>query len=388
MRPGRVHEWWGEPTAKRRRRKRQHVEVFHLDTDLSDGERWAVAEALKAEGEECRACEKHKLADRIMAEAERYQRCGKDAVLMECPSDLEQYFVLARCRSRICEPCGRIHKLDLQRQIKPLIQQVAANKKPGWGVAMLTLTVTTHRWGDTMPKLDDLRRFQKETFEFMRLFFGKWVAKRSRNGKVVEVRRPKKQLKEGEDPRVWKGAGWVGSLEFGADNNNAHGHFLVYGPFIDWNLLKSAWEKITGDSSGVFIRRLHSPKEAIDYVLKYVTKPPVTESFGRIAAYALAVKGTRRIRTGGIFFGKVRRRTQKRRCRCVHCGSALRSSLNTRPLEDCRHMLNLWEEYRRIEGHHRSREPARLPWRETASGKPADWGWLVSTTYTSQVATR
>ena len=305
--------------------KHSHTEVFELGTDLSYGERYIVADAMRRDAQEIYATGDWKRGGKLVLEADRYQNCRLEAGLFDCRDCELHYYAKIVCRSRICEHCGRIYGRRLRQKMVPLISQVAAKKKKGYFLSLLTLTVTSERWGDRMPDRKDIDRLYKETSLFLRRWFGKYKTRYSKSGKVVEVRRKKKQLEKGQSPRIWIGAGWIATLEVGADNNNAHCHAIVYGPYRPYEEMLDDWKRITGDSSGVHIKPAHNPAKMADYILKYITKPPMTDDYTRIARYARMIKGTRRLRTGGAFYNKIKadKRESTGRCRCLKCGGHL-----------------------------------------------------------------
>lgn len=98
-----------------------------------------------------------------------------------------------------------------------------------------------------------------------------------------------------------KGCGAFAVIEIGK-NNNIHVHILVYGFYVPQKAISDAWLKITGDSSIVWIKQIHSAKKCIGYLLKYVTKPQDTDDPKALARFLDLMIGVRRIRTYGIFY--------------------------------------------------------------------------------------
>lgn len=254
---------------------------------------------------------------KIDIEADRFENCKHQAVDLQCPDCRKRYFVPISCRSRICPTCAWQYSKMLQDQIVPLIREVNSHKRRGYVLALLTLTVTSKRYGDELPDREGIKRLYRETSDFLRLHYGKYKAHRSPSGKIVEDR------SKGE--RIHQGAGWIATLEFGKDNNNAHCHAIVYGPYISQGTLKKEWSEITGDSFIVDIRAARGDMRRVsEYVLKYITKPPNTESYDRVADYSLTIKGSRRLRTGGIFYNRIKNvHTEKSRCACIFCNARL-----------------------------------------------------------------
>lgn len=320
----------------------RHLDVFDAGDDLSEGERVIVGGFLIQLAESL----DKKSAERLRLEADRYCACGRRAMLLQCPKDYSRYFVRLYCHARICERCSRVLVGHLKRSITPVVSEAMRKDRRGFVLSQITLTVTSKRFGD-FPDRAGIARLYRESGEFLKLWFGKWISRRSKSGKVVEVRRPKRSVKEGEDPRKWLGAGWVATSEVGHDNNNLHVHALVYGPIRSWRILRHEWAKITGDSFGVDIRK-KSLREGVNYVLKYIAKPPRTDSYSRLADYTHAIKGSRRLRSGGIFYNRFKKVKKERTdSTCIHCGGSLRLDGYADDWQSCGH-LDLYAENRAI----------------------------------------
>ena len=228
--------------------------------------------------------------EKMLMESDRFAACGRDDMKFYCRECQSTFRVRMSCRSRVCPECQAVYVKKLKKKMLPVISRTVANQKRGYRLSLVTLTVTSRRFGDALPDRDGIKRLYAETSKFMRLHYGKFKCHLSKAGNVIENR------------KRWLGAGWVAVLEFGNDNNNAHCHLVVYGPIRQWHGLKASWQAITGDSHGVDIRVIRQPDKAIAYVLKYISKPPQTDSYDRIADYAAAIKGSRRVRSGGIFY--------------------------------------------------------------------------------------
>lgn len=209
---------------------------------------------------------------------------------------------------------------DLYNVLRPLISK----RQRGYGLFLLTLTTDTARYEDT-PTRKDIDRLYKESNSFFSLFYGKHQAYVTKSGKVIEdkrhfdytrshgknvkTRRQPKMIDTPKGPRAdyrkFRGAGYISTLELGRNNNNLHIHALVYGPYIPKTKLVETWKKMTGDSYIVDIRPVRELKGAAWYVLKYIVKPPQVDSYDALAEYAIMIKGSRRLRAGGIFFDRI-----------------------------------------------------------------------------------
>lgn len=251
----------------------------------------------------------------FLAEAYHYETCGDNTRVVQCEACTTKFRVDVKCKSRICEDCGRHYYQQIVKPLREVIALILANKRKGYAASMVTLTVTTKRFGNRMPTRADISRIYRESTAFFRLFCGRYRGVFTKAGNVRE------------DRKRWLGAGSISVLEVGADNNNLHIHALCYMPFVHQSVLKRAWSKITGDSFHVDIRAAYgrSAHDLAWYILKYVTKPPSSESYTGIANYAWMIKGSRRLRSSGMFYNHVRplRSVDKLAFNCAICGGNL-----------------------------------------------------------------
>lgn len=318
---------FGRHKPHRRIGKRRHTEVFELGSDLSSPERKVVAnwlnEKADAYGDNFLSSRQR---DKLRVEADRYERCGKDGIGFACPECGAQYYTRTFCKSRICERCARIYVKQLKPSIERAVGQLTSRRKKGYLLGLLTLTVTSKRFGNDLPDSEALKRLYSETSKFLRLYYGKYKGQWTKTEKIRENR------------KRFIGAGWVAVLEVGKDNNNAHCHCLVYGPYRSQSSMKADWQKITGDSWGVDIRPIRNPREATAYVLKYITKPCPTDSYARLADYSVMIKGCRRLRSGGTLFNRFkivkRKRDDWHGLMCLFCPRKLHPD-GIHALENC-----------------------------------------------------
>jgi hypothetical protein len=298
------------------------TEIFSVDSDLSDGERLLVASYMTeiAKGYELDDPNRARL---LKNEAQRYCACSRQGIRLQCPLDYLRYYIRVFCYSRLCEKCGRLYVKTLQETILPVVRAIEEKDKRGYVLAQVTLTVTSKRYGNSLPDRAGIARLYRESTSLLRRFYGKFALKKSKTGKWHE------------DRKRYIGAGWLAALEVGKDNNNLHIHALVYGPIRSQELLRKAWIDITGDSFGVDIRK-KSPKDAVAYVLKYIAKPPTTDSYERMAEYADMIKGSRRFRSGGVLYNRFKRvKKEPKPCTCIVCGSILRYETVIDSIFDC-----------------------------------------------------
>ena len=260
---------------------------------------------------------------------ERFRRCSREGRVKICPHCHIKFFRRLYCKARLCDVCARIYGRQVYKKVMHLIGPSVASRKKGWTVAMLTLSESSGKYRSHYPNQDEYKRFNRNVGAFCRLFYGKFRGRFSRTGKVVE------------DRKHFRGAGSIGVNEFGQDNNNLHCHLLIYGPWIPWADLQRAWVRITGGDTGCFIEPIRNPGKAAHYVAKYITKAPRFLDPARAIEYVKAAKGSRRIRTGGIFYNQVKlSKVKPDRDQCPFCFVYLEYD-GIRDLADCWFGLNL-----------------------------------------------
>jgi len=107
--------------------------------------------------------------------------------------------------------------------------------------------------------------------------------------------------------------------DFGEDGHKLHFHMLVYSPWIDKESITDAWQQITSGLCEVNWIRLvtedkdggHTVDSAVAEILKYATKLWKKDKDGKVIyldptlvpVLAIVLKGTRRIRSYGLFNG-------------------------------------------------------------------------------------
>ncbi len=265
-------------------------ESFSLDDDMPQVERDYLAALLVEEA-------MLKISVNLNSQLEiieRFRQCGQQGRRSYCPTCQSQFYSRFFCKARLCDICSRIYGGRIQKKIMSLVKPYFANRKKGWTLAMLTLSESTAKYRGRIPNQDETKRFNKSVGDFCRLFYGRFRGRISRTGKIVE------------DRKRFQGAGTIAVNEFGQENNNLHSHILIYGPWIPQAKLLNAWIKITGGDRGCFIEPIRNPKKAAHYVAKYVTKPPRFYDLRRAVEFLKATKGTRRIRTGGVFYNQIK----------------------------------------------------------------------------------
>jgi hypothetical protein len=307
-----------------------------------------------------RIAPEHRAEKSIRIQAHNLENCCKQFMVKQCEDCDTRYHTAIKCNSRLCERCQRIKMIDFYKQVRAMIDDVRKTAPSDYRPMQLTLTITTKRFGNDMPCRKDIQRLYRESAELLTEFFGKWQVNRSKSGRLVETKR-RKGIGIGTERRIWRGCGWLAIPEVGADNNNLHIHALVFGPYYSQARIKERWQKITGDSHGVDIR-CKPAKECVAYIMKYICKPPKSDSYTRLASWAVSISGTRRIRTGGIFYGRIRKhKLPKVTCSCVICNGRLHMHSISTGLIDS---LPMWEA---------QKDPAAYITSHQARGTPNLW---------------
>jgi hypothetical protein len=312
---------------------------------LSAADRQEIAAHLRD-----KACQSRnfKKKTKLTDEAERFCQCGSSFSLWKCVEDDETFRVPMSCHSRICERCGRMYARRITPDLHNILRPLLSQRRRGWGLFLLTLTTDKARY-EGMPTRENIDRLYRESSNFFRLHYGKYQAYVTKSGKVIEdkrhfdyrrehgkVKRTRRQpqmiqTKKGPkaDYRKFRGCGYISSLELGRNNNNLHIHAVVYGPYIPQSQLVESWKKLSKDSFIVDIRAIRELKAAAWYVLKYIVKPPAVDSYDALAEYAIMIKGSRRLRAGGIFFDRIHTADlDKVEFSCPYCRGRLQSQGN------------------------------------------------------------
>lgn len=261
----------------------------------------------------------------LIRESDRLKACGTEYLNLTCDGEQMSFYVPISCKSRICPDCGRRLYGRIVERTKQVIADVLSRRQKGYFLTLLTLTFNKDRYGDKLPDRAGIARAYRESSAFLSLFFGKHKAAFI-GGKVVPVYKSIVNPETGRKKRVkvWRGGGYMAVMEVGQDNNNLHVHAICYGHYVAYAGMSRTWAQITGDSNHVDFDTVHSPSRAANYVLKYITKPPQTDSWQRLAAYAGMVKGTRRLRAGGIFYNALAEADRERLSPdCPFCGKRL-----------------------------------------------------------------
>jgi len=173
----------------------------------------------------------------------RFDECGSGC-RVEWSETLQRRRIRASyCRSRHCEPCARAKG-----------NRIAANLRD-----RLAEQLQLHTQ-DRSPK-----------FRFVTL-----TLKHTRENLAHQIRRLYSSFKKLRAHPVWKktqsGGCFMLEVKHSATGWHPHLHIITQGKFLKQHELSIAWLSVTGDSTIVHITQLREPKDAVHYVVKYVSK--------------------------------------------------------------------------------------------------------------------
>ncbi len=217
----------------------------------------------------------------------RYESCGTKYLVFKCDDCEKSFTGPNRCESRICPECSLKYTYRVREKQIDLIKLLTPTKRK----RLMFLTVTKKVKNKTFPTEKDY----KSLFKAFRKLINKFY--------------PKKY-----------GCGGFAVIEIG-DGYNIHIHAIVYGYFIPQSKISKEWEKITKDSKVVDIRETRSPIKYLNYLLKYIHKPPKSNDPKFVADYLISLMGVRRIHTYGIFYNYPL--LKKKPYPCYYCSGKL-----------------------------------------------------------------
>ncbi|KAA0271022.1 MAG: hypothetical protein EDM79_13835 [Chloroflexi bacterium] len=192
-----------------------------------------------------------------------FLNCGQELRALLCTHCGHEEPRPLTCDLRVCPKCARKRANKLYHRLLPVVKDANSN---GYRLKLVTVTMKPRSIGEDLDRLSDA----------IPKFVNKWL------------RAP--------------GFGAVAGMEVGS-HGNVHAHILYYGPYILQEKLRQGWRDLTQDSHIVDIRvwkgtRAKALREACKYAIKAGQGDP-----GLAAEVEIALKGKRRIRSYGIFYG-------------------------------------------------------------------------------------
>lgn len=173
----------------------------------------------------------------------RFRSCGRNAWVQFSASHNRYRIRSDTCKLRWCPSCHASKGHHVREYLR---QFIAAN--PERRLRLITLTML-HSTAPLRTQLDNLRK------AFRRL----------------------------RQRAFWKGCvdGGIGTIEIKrtkAGEWHPHLHIVATGRFVDQETLSRQWLQVTHTSRIVDVREVATARGAIDYLCKYVTKPPPLEN--------------------------------------------------------------------------------------------------------------
>ena len=192
---------------------------------------------------------------------ERFTECGRNAWVQFSPAHQRYRVRSDSCKLRWCPACQASRGHHVRQHLR---QFIAAN--PNQRLRLVTLTML-HSAAPLRTQLDNLRK------AFRRL-------------------RQRVFRKE----RVVGGIGVIEIKRTEAGEWHPHLHIVAAGQYLSSGHLSKQWLSITKTSSIVDVRALKNPDSAIDYLCKYVTKPPPIDNLLELDVATDWIKGLKRSR--------------------------------------------------------------------------------------------
>ena len=209
--------------------------------------------------------------------AVRYAKCGQESLGLVgfCPRceesnpDFYTIYKTQSCMLRICPECSKKHSVQLQQKYEPILRHMHGLKLHGYGFRLVTLTrnLPLDKWNLSAP-----RELMEQAMQVLEEFV----------------------LKQ-------EHAGVITTLEIGELGGKWHAHALCFSKWIDEEKLSTRWKEITGSDYIVKVKRKWSVSSAIREGLKYITKFTNLRP-SQLADLHMALKGTRRVRSRGVFY--------------------------------------------------------------------------------------
>lgn len=211
------------------------------------------------------------------------------------------------CGLRFCPTCAEMHSARLLKRYVPHISKLASGSYR-FRLRHIILTTPYSLYDD------DIKSRYKQHQKNVLALFDELLGKTWRKKQGVLV-----------------------GDEFGEEGDLLHSHILHFGQYLEKDKITEAWLKVTGGQCQINYVRGVDPHEeavgdAIKEVLKYCTKFWRSEADGSkkmidpylIPALAEVLKGQRRIRTYGLFYGIPKPDLEEKEIKCSSCGLPMR----------------------------------------------------------------
>jgi hypothetical protein len=252
--------------------------------------------------------------------ADRYEKCGQDFVVLECRNCHRLHTLSISCGLRICGVCTRKRWSKLHKKYAPLVR----SRNPRQ-LSLLTLTIKNLESLDSNvihTLIENFVNFRRRIYVKRRLLGGLWcIELKGSAGNynlhlhcIIEHQwfgKPTKQeAKQIEIPPRLNETKGIGSKSDLVNYQGKDAGQLT---------LSAIWEGLSGDPV-IDIRRIRSAKQALKYVLKYVTKPPDLEAPEDFVKFLVAFRAIPMIKLFGSWYHAII--LIKPRLVCYQCNSS------------------------------------------------------------------
>lgn len=191
----------------------------------------------------------------------RFLACGRNAWVQHSESHSRYRIRSDTCKCRWCPSCHASKGHHVREYLR---QFIAANRDTR--LRLITLTLR-HSPDSLRTQLDNLRKSFRRLRQ--RVFWKRCVV-----GGIgtIEIKRT-------------EGGEW-----------HPHLHIVATGRYVDQAELSKQWLQVTGNSLVVDVREVYTHRAAIEYLCKYVTKPPPIENLLDLDVATDWIKGLDRSR--------------------------------------------------------------------------------------------
>jgi hypothetical protein len=203
------------------------------------------------------------------------------------------FWVAFRCGQRFCLRCGPTTFRKIFDNYASLVRLIPDPLPPGWVLACLDFTLKNT---GQLPGPPEIRKMNS-------------AIKRVLRGSL-------------KDEGRW---GFIYCDDVGYENTNLHAHGIYFGPYLPQGQLSEQWQKETGDSCIVRVRKCkENYSRALGRMLRYLSKPPAGDP-EQLARLEAAFHGVRRIHVLGMFYNggasiKNKTRSPQDEMVCPYCG--------------------------------------------------------------------
>lgn len=274
----------------------------------------AAAAEWHRRGEESSDLKMQRKALRLKRKAIRFANCGRlgrSAVCSLYPFE-HKFYAPHDCGTDFCAKCAQSQRQALfGKYLRVILNALSSGVPKGWTLANVTFTLKSDGSGITP---ESVKQFNSA----VRFTIRKSVGSRSGYGFLFS------------DEVGFETGGHLPDAKRVAHGLNLHCHGLYFGPYVDWQVTRDLWASETQKrfgrpSKGFYISEVkgfrrnpeRAVRRALNYLLKYISKPPAVTS-ERLAALILSFDGAKRVHALGKFYGKCPAE-EKSNCPCPTC---------------------------------------------------------------------